>query len=102
MAAGLDSSKIRDAAVAQDPLARDRAPDLDLDRAVDRAPVQGIIVVLDPDQGTVGATLRHLLCFLLFLSRYKFVFRLTVYSYKTINLLFLSILNYIHVIMFFL
>lgn len=78
MAAGLDSSKIRDAAVAQDPLARDRAPDLDLDRAVDRAPVQGIIVVLDPDQGTVGATLRHLLCFLLFLSRYKFVFRLTV------------------------
>lgn len=74
MAAGLDSSKIRDAAVAQDPLARDRAPDLDLDRAVDRAPVQGIIVVLDPDQGTVGATLRHLLCFLLFLSRYKFVF----------------------------
>lgn len=61
MVAGLDSSKIRDAAVVRDPLAQDRAPDLDLDRAVGRVLVQGIIVVLDPDQGTVGATLRHLL-----------------------------------------
>lgn len=55
MVAGLDSSKIRDAAVVRDPLAQDHAPDLDLDRAVDRAPVQG----------TVGVTLHHLLCFLL-------------------------------------
>lgn len=61
MDAGLDSSRIRDAAVVRDPLARDRALDLDLDHVVGRAPVQGIIVVLDPDQGTVGATLRYLL-----------------------------------------
>lgn len=59
MAVESDSSKIKDVAVVQDRLARDRAPDLDLDRVVGRAPVQGIIVVLDPDQGTVGATLRH-------------------------------------------
>lgn len=55
MVAGLDSSKTRDAVVVQDPLARDHAPDLDLARVVGHAPVQGIIVVLDPDQGTVGA-----------------------------------------------
>jgi len=65
MAGGLDLSRIRDAAVVQDPLVLDRVPDLDLDHVVDRAPVQGIIVVLDPDQGTVEATLCHLLCFLL-------------------------------------
>lgn len=65
MVAGLDSSRTRDAAVGQDLLVRDRVPDLDLDHAVGRVPVQGIIVVLDPDQGTVGTTLRHLLCFLL-------------------------------------
>ena len=58
MAAGLDSSKTRDVVVVQDLLVRDRVPDHDLDRVVGRAPVQGIIVVLDPDQGTVGATLR--------------------------------------------
>lgn len=40
--------------VAQDPLARDPGPDHDLDLAVDPAPAQGIIVVLEPDQGIVG------------------------------------------------
>lgn len=46
MAAGLDSSKIRDAAVVQDPLVRDRAPDLDLDHVVGRALVQEAVAVL--------------------------------------------------------
>jgi hypothetical protein len=64
MAAGLDLLKTRDAVVVQDPLVRDRVPDLDLDRVVGRALVQGIIVVLDPAQGTIEATLHYLLCFI--------------------------------------
>lgn len=56
MAAELDSSKIRDVAAVQDHLVQDHVRDLVPDPVVDRAPAQGIIVVLDPDQGTVGAT----------------------------------------------
>lgn len=63
MVAELGSSKIRDAAVVQDHLVQDHARDLVRDLVVDRAPAQGIIVVLDPDQDIVGATLRHLLFF---------------------------------------
>lgn len=68
MAAELDSSKIRDAVVVQDHLVQDHARDLVHDPVVGRAPAQGIIVVLDPDQGTVGATLRHMLFIYFFLS----------------------------------
>lgn len=46
MAVGLDSSKIRDAAVDQDHLVRDRVLDLDLDHVVGRALVQEVAVVL--------------------------------------------------------
>jgi len=63
MAAELDSSKIRDVAGVQDHLVQDHVRDLVPDPVVDRARAQGIIVVLDPDQGTVGATSRHLLFF---------------------------------------
>ncbi|KYM96312.1 Serine-arginine protein 55 [Cyphomyrmex costatus] len=51
----LNGRRIR---LIEDKRPRDRGPDLDLDHVVGRAPVQGIIVVLDPDQGTVGATLQ--------------------------------------------
>lgn len=37
--------------VAQDPRVRDQGHDHDLDLVADPAPAQGIIVVLDPDQG---------------------------------------------------
>ena len=40
--------------VAQDPRVRDQDHGHDLDLVADPAPAQGIIVVLDPDQGTVG------------------------------------------------
>lgn len=73
MAAELDSLKIRDAAVVQDHLVHDHAHDLVHDLVVGRARAQGIIVVLDPDQGTVGATLRHLL-FIFFFFNVIFVF----------------------------
>jgi hypothetical protein len=63
MDAELGSSKIRDAVVVPDPPVQDRVLVLDHDLVVVRAPAQGIIVVLDPDQGTVEATLCHLLFF---------------------------------------
>lgn len=40
--------------VVQDPQVRDQDHGHDLDLVADPAPAQGIIVVLDPDQGTVG------------------------------------------------
>lgn len=49
-----DLLKIRDVVVAQDPQVRDQGHGHDLDLVADPAPAQGIIVVLDPDQGTVG------------------------------------------------
>lgn len=53
--------------VAQDPQVRGHVHDLDPDLVVDHVPAQGIIVVLDPDQGTVGATLRHLFSSIIYL-----------------------------------
>lgn len=49
-----DLSRIRDEDVVQDPQVRDQDHGHDLDLVADPAPAQGIIVVLDPDQGTVG------------------------------------------------
>lgn len=51
---GSDWSKTKDADVAQDRPARDQDRGLDQDHDADLAPAQGIIVVLEPDQGTVG------------------------------------------------
>lgn len=69
--AGSDSSKTRDVAVVRDHLARDHVHDLAPDLDAGHVPAQGILVVLDPAQGTVGATPCHLF---IFLSWFTFIY----------------------------
>lgn len=81
MVAELGSLKIRDAAVVQDHLVHDHAHDLVHDPVVGRARAQGIIVVLDPDQGLSGrryVTYHFFLMWFLFFYRY-FNFKLVIF-----------------------
>lgn len=65
-----DLSKTRGAVVVQDLRVRDPDHDRALDLVADPAPAQGIIVVLEPDQGTVGGDTSLLLIFMLFIIPY--------------------------------